>query len=100
MNIINLVISLICGAVGGNVAGVAMKDKSLGTTGNSIAGILGGGIGGFILQLLGFSGGGAAASGSGIDWTQVLSSVGSGGIGGAVLLIIVSFIKNAMMKKT
>ena len=37
-----LIIQLISGAVGGNVAGAAMKEKSLGTVGNSIAGIVGG----------------------------------------------------------
>jgi hypothetical protein len=40
----------ISGAVGGNVAGAAMKENSLGTAGNSIAGILGGGLGGTILH--------------------------------------------------
>ena len=39
----------ISGAVGGNVA-AAMKENSLGTAGNSIAGILGGGLGGTILH--------------------------------------------------
>ena len=53
MNIISLIISLVSGAIGGNVAGAAMKDKSLGVPGNSLSGILGGGIGGVILQLLG-----------------------------------------------
>lgn len=44
-----LVDSLIClasGAVGGNIAGALMKDKSLGTLWNSVVGILGGGLGG------------------------------------------------------
>ena len=36
-----LIIQLISGAVGGNVAGAAMKEKSLGTIGNSLAGIVG-----------------------------------------------------------
>ena len=40
-----LIIQLISGAIGGNVAGGVMKQHSLGTVGNSIAGILGGGIG-------------------------------------------------------
>jgi len=40
MNILYLIISLVCGAVGGNIAGALMKDKSLGTLGNSLAGIL------------------------------------------------------------
>jgi uncharacterized membrane protein YeaQ/YmgE (transglycosylase-associated protein family) len=53
MDIISLVVSLISGAIGGNVAGAALKEQSLGTVGNSIAGILGGGIGGAILQAMG-----------------------------------------------
>ncbi|MGE3313952.1 MAG: hypothetical protein AB7O26_02470 [Planctomycetaceae bacterium] len=93
-NIVGLIISLVSGAVGGNVAGAAMKDKSLGTAGNSIAGILGGGIGGFLLQMLGLA---PAAAGS-LDLTQILSNVAGGGVGGAVLLAIVSIIKNNMSK--
>jgi uncharacterized membrane protein YeaQ/YmgE (transglycosylase-associated protein family) len=50
MNIVSLIIEVISGAVGGNVAGAAMKDNSLGTMGNSIAGIVGGGLGGTLLQ--------------------------------------------------
>ena len=50
MNIISLIIEAISGAVGGNVAGAAMKENSLGTVGNSIAGIVGGGVGGAILM--------------------------------------------------
>jgi len=46
MDMTGLLVSLISGAVGGNVAGAAMQDKSLGTLGNSLAGIFGGGIGG------------------------------------------------------
>ena len=42
--------SLIIEAVGGNVVGAALKDKSLGAIGNSIAEIVGGGVGGTILQ--------------------------------------------------
>ena len=41
--IIGLIIQLISGAVGGNVAGAAMKQYNLGTIGNSIAGLIGGG---------------------------------------------------------
>jgi len=51
---LDIIIGLISGAVGGNVAGAAMKENSLGTIGNSIAGIVGGGAGAGILQALGF----------------------------------------------
>ena len=50
MNIISIIIEAISGAVGGNIAGAAMKENSLGTVGNSIAGIVGGGLGGMLLQ--------------------------------------------------
>ena len=50
MNIVSLIDQAISGAVGGNVAGAAMKDNSLGAIGNSIAGIVGGGLGGTLLQ--------------------------------------------------
>jgi uncharacterized membrane protein YeaQ/YmgE (transglycosylase-associated protein family) len=90
--LIGWIIKLVSGAVGGNVAGAVMKDKSLGVAGNSIAGILGGGIGGFIMQLLGM------AQQGGLDLASVVGSVASGGIGGAVLMVIGALIKGMMAK--
>ena len=88
-----LIIQLISGAVGGNVAGSALKNLSLGTVGNSIAGIVGGGIGGQLLGLLGL------ASGSGaMDMSGIIGSVASGGVGGGVALAAFSMIKQAMGK--
>jgi uncharacterized membrane protein YeaQ/YmgE (transglycosylase-associated protein family) len=46
MDITNLIIEAVSGAVGGNVAGAALKEKSLGLIGNSLAGVVGGGLGG------------------------------------------------------
>ncbi len=48
-----LIIQLASGAVGGNGAGSLMKKSSLGTLGNSIAGIVGDGLGGQLLGMLG-----------------------------------------------
>ena len=48
--IINLIIQLVSGAVGGNIAGGLLKSLNLGPVGNSIAGIVGGGLGGQILS--------------------------------------------------
>ena len=67
-----LIISLISGAVGGNAAGAVLKDKSLGTLGNSIAGILGGGIGG---QVLGMLGAGGTGTGGGLDLGAIIGQV-------------------------
>jgi uncharacterized membrane protein YeaQ/YmgE (transglycosylase-associated protein family) len=90
--VIGWIIKLVSGAIGGNVAGAAMKDKSLGVLGNSIAGILGGGAGGFIMQLLGL------AQAGGLDMGAVVGSIASGGIGGAVLMVIAALVKGAMAK--
>ena len=95
MNIVNLIIGLVSGIIGGNIAGASMKEKSLGPLWNSITGILGGGAGGAILQLLGLFN---QPGGAGIDIQSILSNIGSGGVGGAILMIIVALIKNSMQK--
>ena len=95
MNIISLIIEAISGAVGGNVAGAAMKENSLGTLGNSIAGIVGGGLGGTILQMVM----GTAAAGGGLDLQSILANVAGGGVGGAILMAIIGIIKNKMAAK-
>jgi uncharacterized membrane protein YeaQ/YmgE (transglycosylase-associated protein family) len=92
---INLIIQLISGAVGGNVAGAAMKDNSLGTLGNSIAGIVGGGIGGQILAALVPA---LAAQAGSMDIGSIISQIAGGGVGGAVLMAIVGILKNMMAK--
>ena len=95
MNIISLIIQAISGAVGGNVAGAAMKENSLGTLGNSIAGIVGGGLGGTILQMVM----GTAAAGGGLDLQSILANVAGGGVGGAILMAIIGIMKNKMAGK-
>jgi uncharacterized membrane protein YeaQ/YmgE (transglycosylase-associated protein family) len=93
MDILSFIISLISGAIGGNVAGAALKEQSLGTLGNSIVGILGGGIGGTIIQALGV----ASASG-GMDAASLINSFLSGGVGGGIVMIIVGLIRSAMAR--
>jgi uncharacterized membrane protein YeaQ/YmgE (transglycosylase-associated protein family) len=92
MDILSLIINLISGAIGGNIAGAALKDQSLGTMGNSIAGILGGGIGATILQALGAIGAG------GLDLGSLIASILGGGVGGAILMAIIGLIRNAPAK--
>lgn len=96
MDWVSLIISLVSGAVGGNVAGALMKAKSLGTLGNSIAGIAGGAGLGAILQQLGIGGPAAAgATGGGMDLMSILGSVLGGGAGGGILMAIIAAIKGA-----
>lgn len=94
MNVVGLIIQLASGAVGGNVAGALLKKFSLGTVGNSIVGILGGGLGGQILGMLGVGGAGGGA----MDVGSILSSVAGGGVGGGVLMAIIGVIRKAMGK--
>jgi len=97
MDIAGLLIQLVSGAVGGNIAGAVLKKASLGPVGNSIVGILGGGLGGQLLGMLGVGGGGAAAGGA-LDMGSILSSVAGGGVGGGVLMAIVGLIRQQMGK--
>lgn len=92
-NLLPLLVQLISGALGGNGAAKLMKNLDLGTIGNSIAGILGGGIGGQLLGMLGMDMGSG-----GMDITSILGSVASGGVGGGALMAVVGFVKNAMNK--
>jgi hypothetical protein len=101
MDITNLLVQLLSGAVGGNVAGAAMKKSSLGTLGNSIAGILGGGLGAQIMSALGVAGaaaGGPAAAAMSLE--QIVSNVAGGGVGGAVLIAIIGAIRKSMAAKS
>ncbi len=100
VRVMELIIQLIAGALGGNVAGAALKNLSLGTLGNSIVGVLGGGLGGQILGMLGAGGvaAGTAAAG-GMDIGSIIGSLASGGVGGGVLMAIVGVLKNVLAKK-
>jgi len=87
-----LIIQLVSGAVGGNVAGSLMKKSSLGTLWNSVAGILGGGIGGTVLGALGLG------TDGGMDLSGILGSVAGGGVGGGIVMAVIGLIKKAMNK--
>lgn len=93
-----LIIQLVSGAIGGNVAGTLMKKFSLGTLGNSILGIIGGGLGGQLMGMLGLGGAEAAEAATSMDLSSILGSVAGGGVGGGVLMAIVGVIKKAMSK--
>ena len=94
--LLNLVIQLVAGAVGGNAAGAVLKQFNLGPLGNSIAGIIGGGLGGQILNAI-LSGGAGAPSASGaLEIGSLLTQIVGGGVGGGILMVIVGLIRQAM----
>jgi uncharacterized membrane protein YeaQ/YmgE (transglycosylase-associated protein family) len=102
MELINLIISLISGAVGGNVAGAATSEKNLGVLVNTIVGLIGGGAGDFILRALGIlattSATGGAAGGE-LDLTSILANIGISGVSGGALTAIITLIKDVIQKK-
>lgn len=91
MDIVGLVIGLAGGALGGNVAGGAMK-SSMGVGGRSITGIIGGTVLSFVAQHFGLSLGDPTAGGS-LDIMSIVSNVVSGGLGGAALTAIIGMVK-------
>lgn len=95
MDIAGLLINVVSGAVGGNLAGVAWKEKSLGTLGNTIAGIVGGAVGVYVLQAVNILGTLGMA-----DMTvgAILGAAGASAFCGAVLTGIVGMIKGAIKK--
>jgi uncharacterized membrane protein YeaQ/YmgE (transglycosylase-associated protein family) len=102
---ISTIISLVSGAVGGNIAGPAMSEKNLGPIVNTIAGLIGGGAGEFILKAFGFFSSAAAtatttgvAGGGEMDWAHLLANIGVSGVSGGVLTAIIAAIKGACCK--
>lgn len=96
MDIVNLIISLVSGAVGGNIAGKVMPEKDLGVVLNSIIGLIGGVAGEYVLKALGFmasTGAAGMATGTEMDIGSLLASVGVSGVSGAVLTAIISYVK-------
>lgn len=97
----NWIIQIIAGLIGGNAAGAAAKQYSLGPVGNSIAGLLGGvGVGQLLGMLVPALSGMATSStgpgGGGMDIGAIIGQVAGGGIGGAVITLIAGLIKQKM----
>jgi hypothetical protein len=95
--IINLIVQIIAGIIGGNAVGAGMKDSSLGGVGNTIAGAIGGVGGGQILQAIVPALAGAA--GGGIDIGEIVGQLAGGGIGGAILTAIVGLAMKSMANR-
>ncbi len=95
MDIVGLLVNLVSGGVGGNIAGAAWKDKSLGALGNTIAGLIGGAGGAYIMQAVGLLNSIGMAN---MSVSSILGSIGSSAVGGAVLTAIVGMIKSSMNK--
>lgn len=96
--ILPIIIQLIAGAVGGNGLAAAAKNLSLGTTGNTIAGAVGGVGGTWLAGLIPGLAGLVAGSGTGIDAAALVGQGVSGLVGGGILTAVAALIKNAVAK--
>ena len=85
--LVQVIVSLISGGVGGNIAGALLKNFNLGPIGNTIVGVIGGGLGGQLLNATGL-----------LQSTGILGGVAGSVVGGGVLMTIVGLIKSAMAK--
>ncbi|MDG2967308.1 hypothetical protein PUN49_09715 [Pseudomonas extremaustralis] len=90
--LINLLVQIISGAVGGNIVG--MTKQSLGTGFNTFLGGIGGLVLGQIVAALTGTSGGEA-----LDVAAVGGNIVGGGVGGLVLTWVVGFIKSKMAAK-
>ena len=83
--LVPFIIQLLCGAIGGLIAGIIFKKISLEPVGNILAGIVGGGLGG---QMAGM------AAIIGLD--GYIADVLAGGFGGGGLMVAMGLAKKVM----
>jgi hypothetical protein len=88
-----ILINLVAGALGGNAVGKASQNFDLGTLGNTIAGLVGGGVLGQIITLAWPAVATSIQSGN-FDVGSIIAQIVGGGAGGAILTAIVGAIKN------
>jgi hypothetical protein len=93
LNMEQILINLIAGAAGGVATGKSSPTFDLGTIGNIIAGVVGGGVLGQVVTLALPSIMAAAQSGN-LSVGGVVSQLVAGGAGGAILTALVGAIKN------
>ena len=96
-----LIIHLVAGALGGYFTGMALKDKSLGTMGNVIAGAIGGGLGGQLLAMMSAAPAAtdaAATAAPGLGTAGIIYALVAGVVGGGVLTAIAGYVKGMTAK--
>lgn len=90
MEIVGIVVDVVSGAVGGNLAGLAWREKTLGFWGNTIVGIIGGALGTYFMRDANILG---ELSMTNLSVASLLGAAGVSAFFGAVLTGIVGIIK-------
>ena len=87
--IIDLIVLMVAGILGGNAIGTSLPKYDLGKMWNTIAGAVGGAVGGEILQaVMQFIGGESAIS-------SIITQVAGGGAAGAIFTMLLANFKRA-----
>jgi hypothetical protein len=95
MDAVGAIINLISGGIGGNILGAASENLTLGGLGNSIAGLIGGVIGSYILQATNV----INSLGLGtMTLSSLTSNIGTSVVSGAILTAIIGAIKRSTSK--
>lgn len=91
MDFLNLFIQIASGATGGAVAGSLWRNISLGTFGNALAGLIGGAVGGQMINFaldLGLRPGAAP-----IDPGTIISEMAGSGVAGSVAMFVIGHLR-------
>ena len=94
--LLNVIIQVFAGIVGGNAAVAWIRSASLGRTGTAIVGAIGGlgagqALAAFVPRM-------AGAAGGGLDIVSIIGQLVSGGAGGAVLTGVIGLVRHAMTR--
>jgi uncharacterized membrane protein YeaQ/YmgE (transglycosylase-associated protein family) len=96
MNVTALLIQIVAGAIAANAAGNLSKHLNLGPLANTIAGLVGGGIGGRMLDvILGLG----IASATNLDIGVIGLAFATGALGGGVAAPVTVLIKNSLFAR-
>ncbi|MEO1140032.1 MAG: hypothetical protein AAFW87_11315 [Pseudomonadota bacterium] len=95
----DLLISLIAGAIGGNIAAGASKNHNLGLLINSVVGLVGGGLGGQALWWIGAGGlAQSTTAGGALDPAALMGQVAASAIGGGAALVATGMMRNLLTR--
>jgi hypothetical protein len=92
LDFISLLIQMLSGAAGGHVVASQIKSTNLGAAGNTLAGLIGGGIGSQILSNLFGLGAPALGGADGIDIANLVSMIALGGAGGGLMTALMGWL--------
>jgi hypothetical protein len=99
MDLTAIITQLVGGAIGGLGGGKIIKDSDLGPIVNLIVGAIGGLGGGTLLGSLMGGATATAPAAASMDIGAIVAQLVGGGVGGAILQIVIGLIKNKMMAR-